>query len=363
MKYTFLTFLLVLVASFTFGQDIEFPGLDKSPMDAVTYPRSAVFANYLEEDDPDRAAKIKVLYSRPYKNERNVFGELVKYGEEWRLGANEGTEVTFYQNVEIDGTTVPRGVYTMFADVHEDHWMVKLSTQRHTAGTSGRDNSKDIAAFRANTSTAKSVREQMTIGFQKQDEGNVDMIVEWDNTRAVLPINLNAPTMESDDASPMDLAAYPNRSRFQNFLKPEEVADNQPQIRVLYSRPQMKERKIFGELVPFGEIWRLGANQTTTLTFFNPVTIGGKDLRAGTYGVFANVNENAWEFIVHSNTNSWGHANHDEEDNLVTVKANTAKTPQTLEALSVTYEKVDAKNVNIIFGWEDTMAKLPVTLK
>jgi len=363
MKYSFLTFLLVLMASFTIGQDIEFPELDKSPMDAVTYPRSAVFANYLDEDDPDRAAKIKVLYSRPYKKERNVFGELVKFGEEWRLGANEGTEITFYQNVEIDGTMVPRGVYTMLADVYEDHWMVKLSSQRHIAGTNGRDKTKDVAAFRANTSAAKSVREQMTIGFQKIDEGNVHMIMEWDDTRAALPINLNAPTLEGDDASPMDLAAYPSRSRFQNFLKPEEVAGNQPKIRVLYSRPQMKGRKIFGELVPFGELWRLGANQTTTMTFFNDVTIGGKDLRAGTYGVFANVNQNEWEFIVHKNTNSWGHANHDEADNLVSVKSTTARTPQTLEALSVTYEEVDANNVNIIFGWENTMAKLPVTIK
>ena len=363
MKNSILPLLFLLIASVGFSQDIEFPSLDKSPMDAVTYPRSAAFANYLDEDNPDRNAKIKVLYSRPYKKDRDVFGALVKFGEEWRLGANESTEIIFYQNVEIGGSTVPRGIYTMRAAVNKDSWDIILSTQRHTAGVSNLDKSKIVGQFKVMTEAAKDIREQFTIGFQKVDEGNVNMIMEWDDTRTVLPINLNAAAMESDDVSPMDLAAYPPRSKYQNFLKPEEVEANTPKIRVLYSRPQMKERKIFGELVKYGELWRLGANQTTTLSFYTNVNIGGKDLRAGTYGVFATVNEDNWEFIIHSNTGSWGHANHDEEDNLVTVKSSTAKTPATLEALSVTFEDKGNNQVDIIFGWENTMTRLPVTLK
>ena len=362
MKYTFLPFLFILLTTTMVAQEIEWPGLDKSPMDLVTYPRSAAFANYLDEDDPDRDPKIKVLYSRPYKNDRVVFGELVKFGEDWRLGANEGTEVTFYQNVELGGVVIPRGVYRLLAEVNRDHWDVVVSTQQHTAGANDLDKTKEVGRFKAMTSATTSPREQFTIGFQKVDEGNVDMIMEWENTRATLPINLNAATMEGDDASPMDIAAYPSRSRFQNFLKPEEVEANQPKIRVVYSRPQMKERKIFGELLATGEMWRVGANQTTTLTFYEAVTIGGKDLRPGTYGLFARVNADNWEFIVHRNTQSWGHANHDEEDNLVTVRANTERTAQTLEALSVTFDKKNDGQVDILFGWENTMARLPVSL-
>ncbi|MDG2449440.1 MAG: DUF2911 domain-containing protein [Saprospiraceae bacterium] len=363
MKYSFLSLLFILFTISLVAQEIEFPVLDKSPMDAAHYPRSSAFANYLDADDPNKAQKIKVLYSKPYKNERTVFGELQKFGEEWRLGANEGTEITFYQNVEIGGTTINRGTYGMFADLYADHWVVKFSSQRHTAGTANRDKSKDVAHVVVMTSTTKDVREQFTIGFQKVDEGNVNMIMEWDRTKVVLPINLNAPSMDGEDASPMDLAAYPSRSRFQNFLKPEEVEANQPQIRVLYSRPQMKGRKIFGELLKYGEMWRVGANQTTTITFFNDVTIGGKDLKAGTYGLFAKVNEKDWEFIIHKNTQSWGNANHDEADNIVSVKAMTAKTSKSLEALSITFDKKSDKQVDIVIGWEDTMASLPVTMK
>ena len=363
MKYSFLPLLFVLFATAIVAQDIEFPSLDKSPMDAAHYPRTSAFANYLEADDPNRNPKIKVLYSRPYKKDRKIFGELVPFGAEWRLGANESTEVIFYQNVEIGGTTVPRGVYTMTADVNADAWTVHISKERHTAGTSGRDKSLVIASGKAMTSATTSSREQFTVGFQKVDEGNVNLIMEWDMTRATLPINLNAADMAGEDASPMDLAAFPPRSRLQNFLKEDEKEANKPQIRIVYSRPQMKGRKIFGGLIEYGNMWRVGANQTTTVSFFNDVTIGGKELSAGTYGIFAKVHENEWEFIIHKNVNSWGHPNHDEADNLVTVKAPTAKTSKTLEALSITYDKVNDGQVDIIVGWEDTMARLPVMMK
>ncbi len=363
MKYTFLPLLFLLITSTLVAQEIEWPGLDKSPMDIATYPRSAAFANYLDADDPDRTPKIKVLYSRPYKNDRAIFGELVKYGEDWRLGANEGTEATFYQNVEIGGTVIPRGVYRLLAEVNEGHWDVVVSTHRHTSGSNGMDKSKEIGRFKAMTSAVENVREQFTIGFQKVDEGNVHMVMEWDQTRATLPINLNATSMDAEDVSPMDIAAYPARSRFQNFLKPEEVEANQPKIRVVYSRPQMKDREIFGGLLKYGEMWRVGANQTTTISFYENVTIGGTDLRAGTYGLFAKVHDGNWEFIIHSNTQSWGNANHDEEDNIVTVKASTEPTAQTLEALSVTFDEKSDSEVHILFGWENTMARLPVTIK
>jgi len=103
MKLSILPFVLLLIASTAVAQELEWTGLDKSPMDMATYPSSAAFANYLDAEDPDRSPKIKVLYSRPYKNDRAIFGggeeDLVPYGKDWRLGANEGTEMVLYQNV------------------------------------------------------------------------------------------------------------------------------------------------------------------------------------------------------------------------------------------------------------------------
>ncbi len=363
LKLTIITLLLGLVPFMLTAQELEFPALDKSPMDAAHYPARSAFANYLDADDPDRNAKIKVQYSRPYKKGRKIFGELQKWGEEWRVGANEATEVQFFDAVEIGGVTVPRGTYTIFAELQPDHWIIKLSKQRFIAGTANRDTEQDILATKVMTSATPKEREQFTIGFQKVNEGTVNMLFEWDQTRATLPINLNAPSMAGEDKSPMDLAQYPNRSRFQNFLKPEEKETNQPRIRVVYSRPQMNGRTIFGELLKYGEMWRVGANQTTLISFYEDVTIGGTAIKKGTYGLFAKVHEDHWEMIVHKNTQSWGHPNHDEKDNIVTVKAMTAKTPTTLEALSITFDKQGDNQVDMVIGWENTMARLPIMVK
>ncbi|MEL7162718.1 MAG: DUF2911 domain-containing protein, partial [Bacteroidota bacterium] len=202
-------------------------------------------------------------------------------------------------------------------------------------------------------------RESFTIGFQKVDDNNVNMVFEWDDTRASLPISLNPPMLDGENASPMDLVQYPNRSRLRNFVEEKDLEANEPQVRVVYSRPQMKGRKIFGELLPYGKMWRVGANETTLVTFFEPVTVGGTDLAPGTYGLFADVKEGEWDFILHKNTQSWGDANHDPKDNVVTVTAKTEKTPSTLEALSMAFVEKDGM-LHLVVGWEDTMARLPI---
>lgn len=355
--------LLLCLAIFTVAdiaaQELKFNDLDPSPMDAAHYPRRAAFKNYLSEDDPDRTQKIKVLYCRPNKKERVIFGGLVPYGKTWRLGANEATEVTFFTPVEIGGSYVPAGIYIMNADIFQNQWVVRVSTERFVAGTSDLDPSKIIATAAAPVSSVSKSREEFTIGFQKVDDGNVNMVFEWDQTRATLPINLNPVMLAGADASPMDLVQYPVNSRFQNFRKPVEEA----QVRVVYSRPQMKGRKVFGELIKFGEMWRVGANETTEITFFNDVTINGTKVRKGRYGIFAKVNDGSWDFIIHRNVQSWGHPNHDDKDNVVTVTAKTAKTPKTLEALTILLEENGTDQIDLIVAWEDTMAKLPISLK
>jgi len=340
----------------------KFPSLDKSPMDAVHYPRTSAFNNYMDEGDKlDR--KIKVLYCRPQKKDRVIFGELVPYGQEWRLGANEATEVTFYDNVEIGGKFVSRGTYTIFADVNQKEWTIKISSQRFIAGTKDRDKSKDVVAVSIPTENMPEVREYFTIGFQKVDDGQANMIFEWDKTRATLPVSFNPVFLSGEDASPMDLVQYPTDSRFHNFLKPEELEANQAKVRVVYSRPQMKERTIFGELVKYGEPWRLGANETTEVTFFENVTINGKDIRRGTYGIMAVPNKDNWEITIHTNIPTWGVYNHDEESNVASITVPTQKTGEKVEALSMMFEKKSDKEVHLIIAWEETMVAVPVMLK
>jgi hypothetical protein len=345
------------------AQELNFPGLDASPMDAASYPAGAAYRNYLSDEDPDRDLKIRVLYCRPNKKDRVIFGGLVPYGQDWRLGANEATEVTFLQAVEIGGVTVPAGTYTIFAEIYPNNWIVKLSTERFIAGSDNRDLSQDITAVSIPTTTVPKVREAFTIGFQKVDEGNVNMVFAWDQTQASLPINLNPANLAGSDPSPMDLVQYPNNSKYRNIIPEEELEAAVAKVRVVYSRPQMKGRKIFGELLKYGEVWRVGANESTEITFFQDVTIGGKKIEAGKYGLFATVHQDKWDFIIHKNIPSWGNANHDAASNVVTVSAKTEKTPSTVENLSILLLENGKDQVDLVVGWENTMARLPIMLK
>jgi len=345
------------------AQTLKFSKLDASPMDAAHYPRRAAFQNYLGEDDPDRTQKIKVLYCRPKKKGRDVFGTLEPFGKDWRLGANEATEVTFFSPVEIGGEYIAAGTYTMFAQIYPSNWILKISSERFIGGAENRDITKDVVAVSVPTTTAPKEREDFTIGFQKVDEGNCNMVFEWDRTRVSLPINLNPVSLASNDKSPMDLVQYPNSSRLRNYQKPEDLDKAVAKVRVVYSRPQMKGRKIFGDLLKYGEMWRVGANETTELTFFEDVTINGTKVRKGRYGLFAKVNDGNWEFIIHKSVQSWGNANHDDEDNVVTITVNTEKTPSTLEALSMLLVENGSNQIDLVVGWENTMARLPIKLK
>ena len=366
MKLKFVFTLLCILCLSTFSteaQDLKFPDLDPSPMDAAHYPRRSAYKNYLDADDPDRSKKMKVVYCRPNKKGRAIFGDLVPYGKDWRLGANEATEVTFYQAVEIGGEVIPSGTYTMFAQPYPNQWIVKISSERFIAGAGNRDITKDLVAVSIPTQTVAEVREEFTIGFQKVDEGTAHMVFAWDQTQAALPINLNPASLAGKDASPMDLVQYPNKSRYRNSLKPEELDAAVAKVRVVYSRPQLKGRKVFGEMLKYGEMWRVGANETTEITFFEDVTIDGKKVKKGKYGLFAKVNADSWEFILHTNLPSWGSENHDPKTNVLTFTAKTEKTPSKVEALSILLVENGANKIDLVVGWENTMARLPIMLK
>jgi len=251
----------------------------------------------------------------------------------------------------------------MFADVYSDNWVIKFSTERFIAGTRNRKKEMDVVAVSVPVENTADVRESFTIGFQKVDDHSCNMVFEWDRTKVALPISFNPTFLAGDDASPMDYAFYPANSRTRNFVKEEDFEASAPKIRVIYSRPQKKGRKVFGELKKFGDNWRIGANETTEVTFFENVKIGGQDVRRGTYGLMATVNQGQWDFVLHTNIPSWGVAYHDESTNVATFSISTEKTPKTVEAMSIIFDKKDDNNVHMIIAWDDTMARIPVEFK
>ncbi|HSI70673.1 MAG TPA: DUF2911 domain-containing protein [Gillisia sp.] len=128
-----------------------------------------------------------------------------------------------------------------------------------------------------------------------------------------------------------------------------------------YSRPGMRDREIFGNLVPFGEIWRTGANANTKITFSDDVEIGSQKLAKGTYGLYTRPNKDSWEVMFYTESDNWG-VPQSWEENKVALKATAEVTelPFPMETFTIFFDdlKHDSAVLNIV--WANTVASLPI---
>lgn len=130
-------------------------------------------------------------------------------------------------------------------------------------------------------------------------------------------------------------------------------------IDLAFSRPAVKGRKIWGGLVPFGEVWRAGANSATTITFSHAARVAGKDLAAGSYGFFAIPGEKTWTLILNKQAKQWGADDYKKEEDVLRWEV----TPQTgphLEYLDYRVTPVDAGNAIVELGWAQLRVSFPV---
>ena len=183
-----LTFSLLLL--FVFSADAQdFPQMDKSPMDAAYFPNRITFRNFAKTDEEKNAtAVVRVLYSRPQKNGRNVFGELVKYGEVWRVGANEAAEIHFFEDVNVGDQRVKAGRYTMYATVNESEWTVHISTDLDVWGHYAYNAAHDVASITVPTAKTAETVEAFSVVFKKVDTG-AHLVMAWDDTQVEVPIS------------------------------------------------------------------------------------------------------------------------------------------------------------------------------
>ena len=129
-------------------------------------------------------------------------------------------------------------------------------------------------------------------------------------------------------------------------------------ITIAYHRPLVNNRKLWGTLVPYGQVWRAGANENTVIAFSDPVTIEGKPLEKGAYGLFMIPAENEWTIIFSKNSTSWGAFTYDQKEDALRV---TVK-PQTSEfrnALAYDFDQLTPDSALVILRWE----KLAVPFK
>ena len=177
LKWTLIGVATLVVLLFVAYQTMLNYTKSHSPQETVVYEQADL--------------RLAVDYSRPYKKERDIFGELVPYSEVWRTGANEPTLFSTSQSLQIDGQPLPAGTYTLWTIPNQDQWTVLFNDQEYGwginfDGTSPYDPTADIVSVKSTVEDVTTPIEQFTIRFTKSP---LAMVIEWDDTRVSVPIN------------------------------------------------------------------------------------------------------------------------------------------------------------------------------
>lgn len=131
-------------------------------------------------------------------------------------------------------------------------------------------------------------------------------------------------------------------------------------VELIYSRPGMKGRKIFGDLVPWNQVWRTGANSATRIKFNDDVMFGGQALKAGEYALYTIPGENEWEIIINKGSVNWG-TDYKQTDDILRVKAKSMKLNEPVESFTMQFGNVKPTSTDLQIMWDKTAVSIPVT--
>lgn len=177
MKTTLFLLSILAFSSVTYAQD------------AIEPRRSPFWSTHHQVED----TYIKITYGRPHKNNRKIFGPdgIVKYGEIWRTGANESTELHVTHDVKIGGEKLYAGTYSLYTIPGEKEWTIILNTGLGHWGTSGYKQEEDALRVKVPVQTSKVAYEPFTIEIVNKEGGKkFDIMLVWDTTMIIIPVEI-----------------------------------------------------------------------------------------------------------------------------------------------------------------------------
>lgn len=138
-----------------------------------------------------------------------------------------------------------------------------------------------------------------------------------------------------------------------------ECAINGKKVTIEYSRPSMKGRKIMGGLVPYGQVWRTGANEATSLTTETNLDIGGTKVPAGKYTLYTLPSEGGWKLIINKQTGQWG-TEYNQDQDLARVDMKTTPLTSPVEQFTISFDQHGSSSADLVLEWEKTRVSVPV---
>jgi hypothetical protein len=155
------------------------------------------------------------------------------------------------------------------------------------------------------------------------------------------------------DKSPMDMAYFPDN--FAHDHSPGEKAV----ARITYGRPQKNNRPVFGKMVPYGKIWRTGANEATEFIAYRPLTFGSKTLSAGTYSLFTIPEKDEWTLIFNTDLDLWGAYRYDSKKDVLRLNVKVKATNEVVEAFAIKFETLNENEAALKLAWDQTKIEVP----
>lgn len=131
-------------------------------------------------------------------------------------------------------------------------------------------------------------------------------------------------------------------------------------VELSYSRPGVKDRKIFGDLVPYGKVWRTGANEATTITFGEEVTFGDKKVPAGKYGLLTIPDANEWTLILSKQLDVTSPAAYKQDQDVARVKVKAEQLPFAIESFMMVFDNIKPSSMDLIMLWDNTVVSVPI---
>lgn len=128
-------------------------------------------------------------------------------------------------------------------------------------------------------------------------------------------------------------------------------------VSIEYSRPSVKGRKIFGDLVPFDKVWRTGANKITTIQFDKDLTANGQKIAAGSYGLYTFPGQKNWIIALNSDDKQWGAYNYDSKKDVLRLTVAAEKLPKLVEHFTIAFDKFTATSADVVLSWEKTAVR------
>lgn len=133
-------------------------------------------------------------------------------------------------------------------------------------------------------------------------------------------------------------------------------------VELTYSRPNVRGRKVFGELVPYGQLWRTGANAATRLKFADDVTVGGVPVKAGEYALYTIPGQNEWEVILNKGITNWGIDGYKQSDDVARFKVKTVAAPMQQETFTMQFINIKPASMDLRVMWDNAAIQIPISM-